>query len=108
MFLNLEKREFQHFILQYLLANLQQYDDLMERSESEDDLMAEAGQWQEEDPVWQYFMNFLKRRNVENRLNQLWPRWEGRIKVMGPIFSQKIIDTRQKGSKSDNTIKFAI
>ena len=108
MFLNLEKREFQHFVMQYLLSNIQQYDDLMLRGGSDDEIFSEGGQWQEEDPIWQYFINLLKRRNVETRLNQLWPRWEGRIKVLGPILAQTIIDTRQVGRKSEQTVKLAV
>lgn len=108
MFISLQKKEFQHFVLQYILSNLEQFDELSERANSEEDLFAEAGQWQEEDDIWYYIMNLLKRRNVENRLRQTWPRWEGRVKVLGPVLAQRIIDTRQIGNKSESTVKIAI
>lgn len=96
--LSLEKKEFQHFILQYILSNLEILDILMEGDEGGKPL-------KEQDFAWADVMRFIQRRSVENRIRQRWPLFEPRIKSLGKNMAEEIMSWESSEDTGDRKTK---
>ena len=113
MFLSLSKRELQHFIMQYVLLNLENFEeldarrDLNEVRDNPDDEDAGKGQWKNEDHIWRHFINFISNRGLENYLKQRQPRYDGIVRIRGRAFAEEVIDM-QEGDKNARDIRMAL
>ena len=113
MFLSLSKREFQHFVMQYILINLENRDmlnerrDLKEVENNPDSKTAGKGQWKNEDPIWHHFINFIGNRGLENYLKQRQPRYDGVVRIRGLAFGEELVEM-QKGADGDRDVRLAL
>jgi hypothetical protein len=121
MFLNLDKREYQHMVMEYILYSLSISDEeypindktLEGLSKDDKDFLIKTRKprtymevWKREDPIWAHFLRFIANRSLENYIQQRWPTLEGRVRLQGRRLSEQIVAIRH--GKDNDTVKVAL